>query len=319
MHCSSCGADLLPDARFCTACGHRVELGTMLGVGTDLPPAPTSAELAEQARRAREEAARRAAGQPPVEPDAPSPPVASSAAASSTASGAFSGAPGEVSTPEPHRATGLDDTAAMEPVRPREPTPTAARATGPRGDDGPYRDERSARGSGTFTPGRVAAMVATFVLLTVIGTFALSALFGSGDPDSDAADSTTSTAPASPSASEPPASTDTEPSPTEPSPTESSQSPSPSPTSTTLPKSARRCTTKGGDEVATAWSGNRDTSCAFSNAVRAAYRKADAATTGETFRAYSTVTKRWYDVTCGTGPYVRCQSADGAAVVFLGP
>jgi len=40
MHCRSCGADLPVDAAFCSQCGARVELGSVLGVGTDLPVVP---------------------------------------------------------------------------------------------------------------------------------------------------------------------------------------------------------------------------------------------------------------------------------------
>ena len=44
--------------------------------------------------------------------------------------------------------------------------------------------------------------------------------------------------------------------------------------SAALPDGARRCSRSGSDAVASAYSGNRDTSCAFTNAVRAAYRTA---------------------------------------------
>jgi hypothetical protein len=37
MRCRSCGTDLPVDAAFCSQCGSRVELGSVLGVGTDLP------------------------------------------------------------------------------------------------------------------------------------------------------------------------------------------------------------------------------------------------------------------------------------------
>lgn len=41
MHCRSCGADLPDHAEYCLRCGARVELGSVLGVGTDLPPMPS--------------------------------------------------------------------------------------------------------------------------------------------------------------------------------------------------------------------------------------------------------------------------------------
>ncbi|MEO7269868.1 MAG: zinc ribbon domain-containing protein [Knoellia sp.] len=238
MHCRSCGAKLIPDARFCTRCGAKVELAALLGVGTDLPPVPAA------------------------------------------------------------------------PAVPAEPPATRE----------PQRSEGHHRSRGNFTPGRIAAMVATFVVLTILGTFALSQLFGPDAPDQAANSASPDPDPgqgtASPSGESSPA-----PSPPESStPESSSPGPSASPTPTTaLPDGARRCSKSGSDAVATAYSGNRDTSCAFTNAVRKAYREAGAATDPKPFRTYSTVTKRWYDVTCGTASPVRCQSADGAAVVFLAP
>ncbi|KGN37642.1 hypothetical protein N803_11335 [Knoellia subterranea KCTC 19937] len=167
--------------------------------------------------------------------------------------------------------------------------------------------------------GRIAAMFATFVVLTILGTWALTQLFGSNPaPTTDASGSQSTSTSAPPSAGSP-------------SPTTPSETSSPSASSSaTLPAGApeprltdapKLCNKSGSDAVASAWSGNRDTSCAFSEAVRAAYRKLDD-TTG-TFRTYSTVTKRWYDVTCldadGAQRPLRCHSADGNAVVFLGP
>ncbi|MFW5473282.1 hypothetical protein ACOCJ5_08240 [Knoellia sp. CPCC 206450] len=163
----------------------------------------------------------------------------------------------------------------------------------------------------TFTPGRVAAMVATFVVLTVLGTWTLSQLFGStsnGAPDPTGAatagpttsPSTGASASGSPKGSAP-----------------ADDAPRPR-----LADAPQRCSTSGNDAVATAWSGNRDTSCAFTDAVRAAYRKAGAPDGSAPFRTWSTVTKKWYDVTClatESTPPVRCHSADGNAVVFLGP
>ncbi|MFC7485554.1 zinc ribbon domain-containing protein [Knoellia sp. CPCC 206453] len=107
MHCNTCGAELIPDARFCTRCGAKVELAALLGVGTDLPVVPAL----------------------PAVPAVPAVPA--------------------------------------EPPAMREP----------------QRSEGHHRSSGNFTPGRIAAMVATFVVLTILGTFALSQLFGSDVPD----------------------------------------------------------------------------------------------------------------------------------------
>lgn len=160
----------------------------------------------------------------------------------------------------------------------------------------------------TFTPGRVAAMVATFVVLTVLGTWTLSQLFGSttGAPDPTTAATSGSTGSPSPS----------------PSGSRSGSAPADAAPKPRLADAPQRCSTSGSDEVATTWSGNRDTSCAFSDAVRAAYREAGAPDSPQPFRTYSTVTKKWYDVTClatEATPPVRCHSADGNAVVFLGP
>lgn len=225
LPCASCGADLPADARFCTRCGARVELGSLLGVGTDLPPA--------------DPAPAHASAHPPVDP----------------------------------------------------------------------REDHDAQRDGTFSAGRIAAMAATFVVLTILGTFALSQLFGSGSPEPPA---TSASGEASPSSSP-------EPSPPVPSPSEpSAADPTPTPDET-LPAGARTCSTSGDDAVATAYSGNKDTSCAFTNAVREAYREAGAPRHPTPFRAYSTVTKKWYDVTCGGGSLVRCASSNQAAVVFLGP
>ncbi len=245
MHCGSCGAELIPDARFCTRCGAKVELAALLGVGTDLPPVPAQAPAVRQPP-------------PPQQPDA-------------------------------------------QQGQPQPPAPADHHGPG-----------------GTFSTGRIAAMVATFIVLTILGTFALSQLFGSDAPDPVA--TSASPDPGQGTAS-PPGESSPEPSPPESStPEPSTPGPSASPTPTTaLPDGARRCSKSGSDAVATAYSGNRDTSCAFTNAVRKAYRDAGAATDPKPFRTYSTVTKRWYDVTCDTASPVRCQSADGAAVVLLGP
>ncbi|WP_404386198.1 zinc ribbon domain-containing protein [Knoellia locipacati] len=226
MNCATCGGVLAPDARFCPRCGARVELGSLLGVGTDLPPVPPSEE-------------------------------------------------------------------------PEQPDISAA--------DG-------SRQGGDLTPGRVAAMVATFVVLTVIGTFVLAQLFGSDPPESSTAAQGTPSSSDTGAASPPATASATPSGPGTPSASASVSSPT---ASASLPEGARRCSRSGSDAVASAWSGNRDTSCAFTNAVRAAYREAGAPTQPTPFRVYSTVTKRWYDVTCAGSPLLRC--ADGAAVVYLGP
>lgn len=240
MECASCGRGLAADARFCPRCGGRVELGSILGVGTDLSPVPPGGEPASE----REPA-------------------------------------------EPTRALVRRDVA-----DPNDLPPGGGRGS-----------------SGEFTPGRIAAMVATFVALTVVGTFVLTQLFGSPTQGSSAA-SEASESSANPSSANPSATT--------PSGQGTSGSSAPSPTaSPSLPDGARRCSRSGDDAVASAYSGNRDTSCAFTNAVRTAYREAGSPTDSTPFRVYSPVTKRWYDVTCTGGPVLRC--ADGAAVVHLGP
>lgn len=250
MLCSACGAQLLEDARFCTRCGARVDLGDILGVGIDLGPVAP-------------------AGQHSQHPQHPS----------------------------QHAHSDGDQR--------------------PGGAAGQHR----LRAPATFTVGRVAAMIATFVVLTILGTWTLSQLFGPDEPaPSTAASSAVAQGNSDTPAGEPSATSDSSPapSPTEPSPTGSSPTPSPSPANS-LPATARRCSSSGSDVVATAYSGNRDTSCAFTNAVRTAYREAGAGTNPAPFRTYSTVTKRWYDVTCDAATPVRCASADQAAVVFLGP
>lgn len=227
MHCVSCGTELIPDARFCTRCGAIVELGAVLGVGTDLPP---------------------------------------------------------VSAPHAVRVP---------------PEQVVSRVSG---HHGPNDD---------FSAGRIAAMVATFVVLTILGTFALSQIFVSDTPESPSASESTG---ADQGTGDPVPETTPQPS----TPESSAAAPSPS-ASITLPEGTRQCSQSGNDAIATAYSGNGDTSCAFTNAVRKAYRAAGAATDPPPFRTYSTVTNKWYNVTCDAGKLVRCQSAAGAAVVYLGP
>lgn len=254
MRCASCGTQLPQDALFCSSCGKRVELGSVLGVGTDLPPVPP---LSQEGRPTRADRPARAT-HPAAQRGAPE--------------------PQEQWQDGDHRASG-----------------------------------------GTFSVGRIAAMVATFVVLTILGTFALSQIFGSNAPETPAASSTTTDEPVTESPTPGSSVLPGTPESSAPAPSATpSTTPSPSP-SATLPAGARKCSTSGSDAVATAYGGNKDTSCAFSNAVRAAYRKAGAPVAPESFRTYSTVTKKWYVVTCGEGSLVRCASANGEAVVFLGP
>lgn len=279
--CTACDRELTPGARFCPRCGAAVA------------SQPTRDELLAQAERARAEARARSGAGGSV-------PRASEA------------------VPPAHRTQAPE---AVQPAPDAEPSadhePTDVLHVGPMSRHDASRsshdDHAPAEHDGpapTFTPGRVAAMVATFVALTVLGTWTLSQLFGStpdGAPDptgAATAGSTVSSPPPSPSGSR------------------SGSAPADAAPEPRLADAPKRCSTSGSDEVATAWSGNRDTSCAFSDAVRAAYRKAGAPDGSEPFRTYSTVTKKWYDVTCLTTeatPPVRCHSADGNAVVFLGP
>lgn len=48
MDCRTCGVDLPRDAVYCLRCGARVELGSVLGVGTDLPPHDRAEPAGEQ-------------------------------------------------------------------------------------------------------------------------------------------------------------------------------------------------------------------------------------------------------------------------------
>lgn len=231
MDCRSCGVDLPRDAVYCLRCGARVELGSVLGVGTELPPAVVQPV---------------AVPQPPSRPD-----------------------------------------------QPEKPTSATSRGT-------------------------VLAMVATFIVLTVIGTFALTRIFGSDAPQTSA--SLTSTPEASeegePTPSVTPSSPGVTPSTTPP------PSPSPSATPTqsgaSIPDGARRCSTNGSDAVATAYAATERTSCEFAASVREAYRKAGTPEGTTTLRAYSPVTKKWYSLSCDGGAPVRCTSTTNA-VVLLAP
>ena len=156
------------------------------------------------------------------------------------------------------------------------------------------------------------AMVATFVLLTVIGTFALTRILGSDDPAPTAV---------SPSVS----SEEGEPAPPESAPAPSTSpsaapdtSASPSTSAAAIPAGARECSTSGSDSVATAYAATERTSCEFAAAVREAYRKAGSPDGATTLRAFSPVTKKWYSLSCDGGAPVRCTSTTNA-VVLLGP
>ena len=54
MHCRSCGAGLPVDSAFCSQCGARVELGSVLGVGTDLPAVRPQEQQPEDLSQTRE-------------------------------------------------------------------------------------------------------------------------------------------------------------------------------------------------------------------------------------------------------------------------
>jgi hypothetical protein len=269
MHCRSCGADLPDHAEYCLRCGERVQLGSVLGVGTDLPPVP---------QRER-----------PVPPGDPSEEV-----------------------PED-----LSKTAEL----PRVAGPVAAGATAapsltPSPDPVGPVDEEPAKRPG-HSRASILAMVATFVVLTLIGTFALTRILGSGDPDPAVTSATSPSASGSAggSTSESPEPSATAPSTSAPSPSTQSAAPS---TGVTIPASARRCSTSGSDAVATAYAGTERTSCEFAAAVREAYRKAGTPDGATTLRAYSPVTKKWYSLSCDGGEPVTCTSTTNA-VVLLAP
>ena len=245
--CRSCGTSLAPDAAYCSRCGSRVDLGSVLGVGTDLPPVP---------RR----------------------------------------------DPEP---AALDRTAELPRV---ETVPTSLAATAP------------SRPAPSHSRGSIVAMLATFLVLTVIGTFALTRLTGSGEasvaagaparlPATTPAEEEAAPGAASPSATPPSASA--------PSPSASSASPEPSSEAAgSVPADATRCSRSGDDAVATAYAGTERTSCAFAGAVRTAYRKAGTPSDATSLRAFSPVTEKWYSLTCDGGEPVRCTTTTGAVVVL---
>ena len=273
MPCRSCGVDLPRDAVYCLRCGARVELGSVLGVGTDLPPVP----------------------------------------------------PRNQPAPEPEQELEADLTQTAElprlqvppPVAPRQqPAPAAPSQQAASTPPPPPANGGAVLGSG-HSRASVMAMVATFVLLTIIGTFALTRILGSDDPQPTAAS-------ASPSASSEEGEASPSDSATAPSATPS-QTPEPSPSSPTpstsaasIPAGARQCSTSGNDSVATAYAATERTSCEFAASVREAYRKAGSPDGATTLRAYSPVTKKWYSLSCDGGAPVRCTSTTNA-VVLLAP
>ncbi|KGN35676.1 zinc ribbon domain-containing protein [Knoellia subterranea] len=242
MDCRTCGADLPPHAAYCATCGARVELGSVLGVGTDLPPRRVAESPAAAVQRAE---------------------------ASGTAYAEQFG---------DHQ---------HEPQRPGH--------------------SRSS----------ILAMIATFVVLTLIGTFALTRIVGSDSPE-PAASVTPTTAmegEESPSTEASSSAAGTESA----TPESPSTSPtSPSATSGAIPAGARKCSTSGDDSVATAYAGTDRTSCEFAASVREAYRAAGTPDAATTLRAYSPVTKKWYSLSCDGGAPVRCTSTTNA-VVLLSP
>ncbi|MDT0212623.1 hypothetical protein Q9R29_01890 [Rothia sp. ARF10] len=264
MHCRSCGADLPVDAAFCTQCGARVELGSVLGVGTDLPAAATrerpAGEVAEPATAAAREDLSQTRELPRIDPAAgPVPPV-------------------------------------------REPSPVPAVTEPPTVDDAPPGHSRRS----------ILAMVATFAVLTIIGTFALTRLVGPDEPPP----SPSTSAASSPAPSE--EAGDAQPAPSTSGP-EPSSSPEVSPSaSSSIPAAARRCSTSGSDAVATAYAGTERTSCEFAAAVRDAYRQAGSPGGATSLRAYSPVTKKWYSLSCDGGEPVRCTTTTNA-IVYLAP
>lgn len=261
MYCRSCGAELPRDAVYCLRCGERVELGSALGVGTDVPPAQDAP--VEDLSQTRE------LPRMPVTPPA--------------------------SAGQPHT-----------PERPAPaPGPVAAAPA----------DGHASSGGPAHSRGTIAAMIATFVVLTLIGTFALTRILGSDESGTTASTAapTTSAEEGEESASASPSPEASLSSPAAPSPTAT-----PSESAASIPAGARRCSTSGSDAVATAYAATERTSCEFAGAVREAYRKVGTPEGATTLRAFSPVTKKWYSLSCDGGAPVRCTSTTNA-VVLLAP
>lgn len=321
MPCSSCGADLPRDAAYCLRCGARVELGSVLGVGTDLPPVPPR-------------------GQPtPAQPPAAQPPAAQPSAAPSEATHVEPDdlsktaelprlavppqAPAQAPPASPQQGQGRPTRPprvgqTLPPPPPPAPaTPAASSATAP-GSGGAVGSGGS-HGSGTsggsgHSRGSVMAMVATFLVLTIIGTFALTRILGSDDPAPVAATPSVSSEEGEPSTATSPSNESSDAATTAP----QSTSPSPSTSGPSIPAGARQCSTSGSDSVATAYAATERTSCEFAGAVREAYRKAGTPEGATTLRAFSPVTKKWYSLSCDGGAPIRCTSTTNA-VVLLAP
>ncbi|PRY58769.1 hypothetical protein BCF74_11150 [Knoellia remsis] len=176
-----------------------------------------------------------------------------------------------------------------------------------------------------FPLGRALAMVATFLVLTVIGALALTRIFGSGGPEQASAASSAQasqteeeagdTASSAQAPSQTPSGGAASPTST-PSPTPTPSSPSPTPVQ--IPAGARLCSTAGTDAVASAYAGTERTSCEFSESVRTAYRDEGTPDGEASLRVRSPVTKKWYSLTCDGGTPVRCVTTTGA-VVYLAP
>ncbi|CAN7258913.1 zinc-ribbon domain-containing protein [Knoellia sp. LjRoot47] len=311
MHCRSCGADLPADAAFCSQCGARVELGSVLGVGTDLPAMPRrdqpiaepepehrsghQPEPAEDLSQTRE--------LPRVDPTAAPP-----ADAAHEGTQPMVPVPARAPSPGRHEAPAAPVTA---PVAHHEPV--AHEPVAPYGHRAP--DNHDGLGDHDDRPGHsrnsVLAMIATFAVLTIIGTFALTRLVGSDDPQPTTASSSSA------SGAEETGDASAAPSPSASGSDAKGASPSAS-ASSSVPAGARRCSTSGNDSVATAYAGSERTSCEFAAAVREAYRKAGTPEGATSLRAYSPVTKKWYSLSCDGGEPVRCTSTTNA-IVLLAP
>ncbi|WP_404386200.1 hypothetical protein LL946_07090 [Knoellia locipacati] len=293
------------DDAFCSQCGARVELGSVLGVGTDLPPVPP---------RDRPQSPPSATPAPEVDAErdvpsthAPAPDESDDLSQTRELPRIDPGAAGPTArptAPAPAPATAH-----------REPAPATAPPSAPMAeDDGAPAHSRSS----------ILAMVATFAVLTIIGTLALTRLVGGDDTQPTTQPTTQSSASSSVTAEESGDAPSTGASPAQPS-ASPSGSPSVSPTqevspsaSTSMPPQARRCSTSGSDAVATAYAGTERTSCEFAAAVREAYRNAGTPGGATSLRAYSPVTKKWYSLSCDGGEPVRCTSTTNA-IVLLAP